>query len=68
MKELIEAYILDKFKCKPPVPMTKVGKFIDLNGEQCYEALYKGYSTYDTVVTNTELLSFMWGRIANDNN
>lgn len=61
MKELIEAFIIDKFKCKPPVEMSRVDTFID--GEQCYEAIYEGYSGYDTVVTNSELLEFMWSRI-----
>ena len=63
MKELIEAFILDKFKCKPPVELSRVDMFVNVNGEQCYEAIYEGYSSRDTVVTCSELLEFMWSRI-----
>lgn len=63
MKELIEAFIIDKFKCKPPVEMSRVDTFVNVNGEQCYEAIHEGYSCYDTVVTCSELLEFMWSRI-----
>lgn len=64
MKELIEAFIIDKFKCKPPVEMSRVDMFVNVNGEQCYRAIYEGYSCNDFVVaTNSELLEFMWSRI-----
>lgn len=63
MKELIEAYLKETYKCLPPVQMSKVNKWVNDDGEQCYETIYKNYSTYDTVVTNSELLEFMWSRI-----
>jgi len=64
MKELIEAYFGDS------VSVSSYHTEID-NDEVLYVArIYNGQGCADSIyyVTVTELLEFMWGRIANDNN
>lgn len=70
MKELIEAYLIHTRHRMMYCDLTTcdVGRSSD-DEEQCYDiTAWKDGQLTGAEITVTELLEFMWGRIANDNN
>ena len=71
MKELIEAYLkhTNHFLAGCDLIICDVDRSSACEDEQCYNIFaLKDGQLNGAEITVTELLEFMWGRIANDNN